>query len=48
MKSIVWAREQKQAGDDEVFAMLDVDAGATIAGHSMGGQAATLSSLERQ
>lgn len=44
LKAIVWAREQKQAGDDEIFAMLDVEAGAAIAGHSMGGQATTLSS----
>ena len=42
LKSIVWAREQKVAGD-EIFAMLDVEAGAAIAGHSMGGQATTLS-----
>lgn len=42
LKSIVWAREQKAAGD-EIFAMLDVGAGAAIAGHSMGGQATSLS-----
>lgn len=42
LKSIVWAREQKTAGD-EIFAMLDVEAGAAIAGHSMGGQATSLS-----
>jgi len=43
LKSIVWARDQKKAGDG-VFAMLDVEAGAAIAGHSMGGQSTTLSS----
>jgi len=43
LKAIVWAREQKQT-DDEIFAMLDVEAGAAIAGHSMGGQSTSLSS----
>lgn len=42
LKSIEWARNQSQAGD-VIFKMLDVDAGAAIAGHSMGGQATSLS-----
>jgi len=43
LKSIEWARNQSVLGDG-IFAMLDVDAGVAIAGHSMGGQATTLSS----
>jgi hypothetical protein len=42
LKSIEWARNQSASGD-EIFAMLDVEAGAAIAGHSMGGQATSLS-----
>lgn len=42
LKSIEWARNQTTTGD-EIFSMLDVDAGAAIAGHSMGGQATSLS-----
>jgi len=43
LKTIEWARNQS-ATDDPIFAMLDVDVGAAIAGHSMGGQATSLSS----
>jgi len=43
LKSIEWARNQTTLGDS-IFAKLDVDAGVAIAGHSMGGQATTLSS----
>jgi len=43
LKSIEWARNQTELGD-EIFSMLDVDAGVGIAGHSMGGQATALSS----
>lgn len=43
LKAIEWAHNQTVAGDD-IFAMVDEDAGVAIAGHSMGGQATTLSS----
>jgi dienelactone hydrolase len=42
LKSIEWARNQSKT-DDAIFSMLDVEAGAAIAGHSMGGQATSLS-----
>jgi len=42
LKTIEWARNQSKL-DDDIFSMLDVEAGAAIAGHSMGGQATTLS-----
>jgi S-formylglutathione hydrolase FrmB len=42
LKTIEWARNQSKLGD-EIFQRLDVQAGAAIAGHSMGGQATTLS-----
>eukprot|EP00927_Polykrikos_kofoidii_P063135 TRINITY_DN57969_c0_g1_i1.p3 TRINITY_DN57969_c0_g1~~TRINITY_DN57969_c0_g1_i1.p3 ORF type:complete len:335 (+),score=52.55 TRINITY_DN57969_c0_g1_i1:87-1007(+) len=42
LKTIEWARNQSKLGDD-IFKHVDLQVGAAIAGHSMGGQATALS-----
>ena len=43
LKAIEWARNMTARSSDPVFATIDWDAGVGAAGHSMGGQATTLS-----
>jgi len=43
LKAIEYAKNQSSAGDD-VFSLVDWDAGVGISGHSMGGQASTITS----
>jgi hypothetical protein len=43
LKAIEWARNMSATSTDPWFASIDWDAGVGVAGHSMGGQATTLS-----
>ena len=43
LKAIDWARNMTAAGSDPVFQTIDWAAGVGVAGHSMGGQATTMS-----
>jgi dienelactone hydrolase len=43
LKSVDWARNMTATSGDPVFATIDWDAGVGVLGHSMGGQASTIS-----
>lgn len=47
MKTIDWAQNMTRAGvDPQIFGLIDWSAGVGLAGHSMGGQAATVGANE--